>query len=140
MQNITMHAHTNTHATFLRRVLALDAASCLVMGVAMTGGAGLAADLLGLPALLLQAAGASLIPFAVAIAWLALRSVPPRAGVIAIIVCNAVWVADSLLMLEWFAPTTLGVAFILMQAAAVAVLAVLEWIGLRALERQRRSA
>ena len=89
MQNITMHAHTNTHATFLRRVLALDAASCLVMGVAMIGGAGLAADLLGLPALLLQAASASLIPFA---------------------------------------------------AAAVAVLAVLEWIGLRALERQRRSA
>jgi hypothetical protein len=48
-----------------------------------------------------------------------------------VVAVNAVWAADSLLLLlsGWVAPTALGVAFVLAQAAAVAVLAVLQALG-----------
>jgi hypothetical protein len=127
------HTTQTTNVTFLRRVLVLDAASCIGMGVLVTAGTGYLESLLGLPAPLLRTTGASLLPFAGVLIWLATRSVPPRAGVIAVIVCNAVWVIDSLALLAsgWLAPTALGTAFILAQAAAVAVLAVLEYVGLK---------
>ena len=57
----------------------------------------------------------------------------PRAGVWAVIVLNVVWVANSLLLLAsgWVAPALLGYAFVMGQAVVVAVLAELEFIGLR---------
>lgn len=123
--------------TFLRRVLAVDAASCIGMGTLMLAGAGTISDVLGLPASLLQTAGAALIPFGLVLAWLATRPVPPRAGVIAVIVCNVVWVAESLALLVggWIAPTGWGIAFVVAQAGAVAALTALEYIGLRAARR-----
>ena len=49
------------------------------------------------------------------------------------IVANAVWSADSLLLLVtgWVQPTAAGTAFVIAQAVAVAVYAELQFVGLR---------
>jgi hypothetical protein len=46
---------------------------------------------------------------------------------------NIIWIADSIavLLMGWFAPTGLGIAFVLAQAAAVALVTELEVIGLK---------
>jgi len=129
-----------TTPAFLRFALAVDAASCLAMGMLLLAGAGVIDSLLGLPGTLLRTAGATLLPFAAVLAWLATRPNPPRAGVIAVIVCNIVWVAESLILLigGWFAPSGWGVAFIVCQAAAVSALTTLEYAGLRGMRQTQR--
>lgn len=118
---------------FLRRVLAADAVSCLAMGLLCAAGAGGLAGPLGLSRALLLEAGLALLGCAAVIGWLASRQAAPRVLVLAVIAGNAAWVLGSLLLLvsPLAAQTTLGGAFVLVQAAAVAVLAELEWIGLR---------
>jgi hypothetical protein len=50
-----------------------------------------------------------------------------------VIALNALWVIDSvaLLFTGWVQPALFGYAFVLAQAAAVAVLAELEYLGLQ---------
>lgn len=115
---------------FLHRVLAFDAATCLGMGLILAFGAGALAGPLGLPALLLQLAGASLFPAGAFMAWIAARGAP-RPGTLVVIAGNALWVIGSLALFVWLRPTPLGTAFVLAQAAAVGVLAALEAAGLR---------
>ena len=57
----------------------------------------------------------------------------PVSAARAIVVLNALWVGASIVVaaLGWLSPTTLGVAFILVQAGAVAVLAEVQYLGLR---------
>jgi hypothetical protein len=57
------------------------------------------------------------------------RLAPP--AVWAVIACNALWAAGSLLLLAWLAPTLLGYVFVVAQATAVAVFGELQFIGLR---------
>lgn len=118
---------------FLRRVLIVDAAASAAAGAAMTLGANVAADVLGLPADLLRYAGIALLPFAALVAWIATRAAVPRAAVWAVIAANALWTLDSLWLLAsgWVAPTALGTAYVLAQAALVAGFAELEYLGLR---------
>ena len=118
---------------FLRRVLAADAATCAATGVLLLAGGSLLERLLGLPAALLVSAGLSLLPCAAFIAFVATREIMPRAAVWTIIVLNALWVVGSILLLTngGLAPTALGIAFVLAQAAVVAILAELEYVGLR---------
>lgn len=117
----------------LRAALALDAAASGVAGVVMLAGAGMLAPLLGLPAALLAWAGAALLPFALAVGLLARRAAPPRGPAWAVVGVNEAWVAASVALLlgGWVAPSALGVAFVLAQAAVVAVLAVLQALALR---------
>jgi hypothetical protein len=117
----------------LRQVLLVDAATGAVMGLLLVVTANLLAPLLGLSAALLDYAGLSLIPFAALVCWVASRQQLPRAGVWAIIACNVVWSADSILLLlsGYVALTVLGYAFVIAQALVVAILAELEYIGLR---------
>jgi hypothetical protein len=119
--------------TFLRRVLFVDAASCAVMGALLLFAAQLLADALALPAVLLREAGVVLLPFAAFVAWIATRTTMSRAAVWTVIALNALWVIESvaLLMTGRVAPNFMGYAFVLMQAAIVAVLAELEYMGLR---------
>ena len=116
----------------LRRILLADAlasgATGLLMAAAPLG------TLLGLPAGLLRAAGLLLLPYAVLVAWLALRHAPPpRRAVRAVVTANAIWAADSLVLLlsGQVAPTAVGTAFVLVQAAVVAGFAVLQALALR---------
>lgn len=120
-------------SSFLRRVLLADAAAGAATGLLMLFGAGLLEQLLGLPRALLQVAGLSLLPFAALIGYLATREQLSRKGVWAVIICNAIWVVDSVLLLlsGWVEPTRLGQAFVIAQALVVAIFAELEYFGLR---------
>ncbi len=118
---------------FLRNALALDAAACAATGLLLSLGAGALAGLLGFPAEFLRGAGLVLLPCAAGLAFLASRVRLPRLAVYAVIGINILWVVDSILILVagWFQPTALGIAFVLAQAAAVAVVTELEVIGLK---------
>jgi hypothetical protein len=119
--------------SFLRRVLWADALSAGAMGAMVLVLAAPLAPLLGLPASLLSDAGLVLIPFALFVGFLALRSQPWRAGVWIVIVLNTIWVIDSIVLLTagWAAPSALGYAFVIGQAVVVGVFAELEYVGLR---------
>lgn len=117
----------------LRTALALDAAACAGMGALLSLAAMPLSGLFALPPDLLRGAGLLLLPCAALLAWLAAHATVPRLAVLVVIGLNLLWVADSLalLMLGWFAPTGLGIGFVLMQAAAVLTLTTLEMTGLR---------
>lgn len=118
---------------FLRNALALDAAACAATGLLLSLGAGPLSGLLGFPGEFLRGAGLVLLPCAALLAFLAGRARLPRLAVYAVIGVNILWVADSVLILVagWFAPTTLGIAFVLAQAVAVGIVTELEVIGLK---------
>jgi hypothetical protein len=117
--------------TFLRRVLAVDATTCIATGCLLATAAGPLASMLGLSVDLLQYAGISLFPIAAFIAWVGLRSPVPSVGVWLVIAGNIGWVAGSALVLLMSSPTTLGYIFVVVQAVVVAALADVEFIGLR---------
>jgi len=118
---------------FLRNALALDAAACAATGLLLSVGAGALSGLLGFPVEFLHGAGLVLLPCAALLAVFAGRVRLPRLAVYAVIGVNILWIADSVLILVagWFAPTTLGIVFVLAQAAAVAIVTELEVIGLK---------
>lgn len=120
-------------STFLRRVLLADAATCAAAGLLMMLGAGLLEQFFRLPSGLSRYAGASLLPFAALLAYLATReNLSPRT-LWAVIIVNALWTVDSVLVLlaGWVEPNVLGSAFVVFQAVGVAAFAALEYLGLR---------
>jgi len=119
-------------SSFLRRVVLVDAATCVAMGLLLSLAANMLAPLLELPIRLLEYAGLSLLPIAAFIAWVATRSNLSRLGVRVVIAGNAAWVAGSALLLVsgWVSPNLLGSGFIAAQAATVVLLAGLEYVGL----------
>ncbi|WP_437729078.1 hypothetical protein [Sorangium sp. So ce861] len=122
-----------TSPHFLRRALLADAIVSGATGLLMVAAAAPLAGLTGLPEALFRWAGASLLPFAGLVAWLGTREKPARGAVVAVVVTNALWVVDSVLLLAlgWFEPTALGYAFVAAQALAVALFAEAQAIGLR---------
>jgi hypothetical protein len=118
---------------FLRRVLALDSASCLAIGLLLALGAGPLSALFGLGEGLLFGAGLLLLPLAAFIAWLASRAVPPSALVWPVIAGNAAWTVESFLLIsaESARITPLGTAFVATQAVAVLGVTLLEYVGVR---------
>jgi len=118
---------------FLRRVLIADALVSAVAGLAMAAGASPMQELFALPSSLLLAAGLALFPWAAALLWLARERDVPRAAVWAVIVLNVLWIVESIWVALGgsFHPNALGEAFIAVQALMVAVLAELEFIGLK---------
>ncbi|HEX8222728.1 MAG TPA: hypothetical protein VF605_02800 [Allosphingosinicella sp.] len=118
---------------FLRRILALDAASCALLGLLLSLDAAALSPLFGLGERLLLGAGLLLLPLAAFIGWLATRPSPPRPLVWLVIVGNVAWTAESFLLIatESGRITALGTAFVAGQAAAVLVVALLEYAGLR---------
>lgn len=117
----------------LRLALLGDAAASGATGLLMAAGAGPLAPLLGLPEPLLRGAGLVLLPYAAAVAWLGTRPAPGRGAVRAVVAINLLWAAECalLLALRLVAPTGLGVAFVLLQAAVVLGFALAQWTGLR---------
>jgi len=115
----------------LSTILLLDATTCVAAGALMAFGSNFVAGLTAIPAPLLTWAGLILFPIAALMAYVALQAAPPRPLVWLIVVGNIGWVAASLALFAVIAPNALGVAFILAQAAAVAVLALLEHSALQ---------
>ena len=120
---------TLSRTPLLRRTLWADAATCLGTGLLLAALAAPLSPLLGLPAALLQYAGLALLPIAAFIALTASR--PSPAMVWLVIAGNVLWVAGSVAVLFVFAPTALGMAFVIAQGVVVAVLAEVEYVGLR---------
>ena len=120
-------------SVLLRRVLLADAIVSAAVGALMALGAPALQGLLGLPSSLLMLAGVALFPYAAYLVWLATRTRVPRAAVWLPIVLNLVWALDCGLLLfgGLFAPTALGVAFIVLHVITVLAFAELEFVGLR---------
>ena len=118
---------------FLRRLLHVDAATSGVMGPLLLAAAPALEGPLGLPATLLREVGIALVPFAALLVWIARPARPSRRAAWWVVVANALWVVASvaLLLSGAVAPTGLGEAFVLAQAAVVAALAWLEYVALR---------
>lgn len=112
----------------LRLLLGADSLACLASGALLTAGSPWLPGLLGLPAALLVPAGVFLLVLG---AWLGLLSAGrglTRAAVRTVVTVNAVWVAATaaLGLGVLVDPHGFGTVFLLVQAAAVAVLAALE--------------
>jgi hypothetical protein len=128
---MTAIAASLDRTTFLRRVLLVDAATCIATGALLTIDAHTLSRLLGLPGTLLFYAGASLFPCAALMLLVALRASLWRAGAWVIVAGNVLWVLASAALLVAITPTALGYAFVIAQGVAVALLAELEYIGLQ---------
>jgi hypothetical protein len=118
---------------FLRYALLADAIASGATGLLLIVGAGLLDGLLGLPVALMREAGLLLVPYVALVAYVGTREAISRPAVQTIIALNVVWTICSigLLLTDYVAPTALGTAFVIVQAAAVAVFAELQFIGLR---------
>ena len=124
---------TGQSSSFLRRALLLDAAASGATALLVIVAAGLLEGLLGLPAALLRGAGLVLVPYVAFVIYAGTREAIPRPAVWTIITANALWAFASVLLLlsGLVAPTLLGYAFVIGQAAVVALLGELQYIGLR---------
>ena len=120
-------------SSFLRRALIADAAITGSTALALAAGAAILEGPLGLPANLLRGAGLSLLPFTAFLIFLLRRDPLPRGAAWFVVICNAVWAVDSLLLLftNWVDPTLLGQAFVVFQALIVAAFAEAQYVGLR---------
>lgn len=121
------------HPRYLQRVLLVDAIATGATAVKLALAADWLEPLLALPAPLLRGAGLSLVPFVLFVAMLSSRHAVPRGAMAAVVAINVAWVVASawLVVAGPYQPNTWGVAFVLLQAAVVAVFAELGWIGLR---------
>jgi hypothetical protein len=121
--------------SLLHLALLADAVASGAMGVLLAAGAAPLATWFGLPSELLRAVGLFLIPYAGLLAYLASR--PARSPLPAQIVVagNVLWAVGSMALLVsgLVSPTGLGLAFVIVQALAVAILAEAQLIGLKRL-------
>lgn len=119
---------------FLPRVMALDAASCALTGLAQLGFTEGLARLTGLPAGLLSGTGVFLLAYAALAALIARRQPVPRTLIGAVVVGNLGWAVGCVALMAAgpFALTALGMAWLLAQALTVVLLAEAQWMGLRA--------
>lgn len=125
-----------TDRTF-RRILAIDCLTCLVAGFLMVLASGALAAKTGLPTSLLLGAGMLLFPVAAFFAWLSRMSRLTPQLVWLGMIGNLAWIAASIAVLLLFSPTLFGFAFVIVQAAAVAVLATLEYACLMHADREQ---
>ncbi|MCF2434867.1 hypothetical protein LV779_09615 [Streptomyces thinghirensis] len=81
--------------------------------------------------------GGLMLTIGTGVALLAFRARPPSAWVLSVIVIGAVWVAASIasLTLDWWDTTTVGTAWIALQAAPVSLLSIFQLAALRARDR-----
>ena len=112
----------------LRTILTLDAIASGAMGLLLLLGATFLDGLFDLPVNFLRVTGAILLPWAGALIIAASRQPVSRAAVRAIAAVNLAWVAGSLVLLAsgWVDPSTLGIAFVIVQAIAVAGFAAIQ--------------
>ena len=117
----------------LRQALVADATTSAAFGLMMLIGAGPLSEIFGLPEMLLRIAGLVLLPYAAFIGWLGLREQIQKPIAWAVVLGNALWVVDSLLLLVsgWVSPTSAGYAFVIAQALVVLMYAEFQIVGLR---------
>lgn len=117
----------------LRRVLLADAALGLVTAVSLAGGHALYVELTALPGEVLLTGAGLLLVYVAALIFAGVRRPLARGVVRGIIVANALWVIASAAVLLVTTPSVFGIAYVVGQAAIVAVLAIAEGLLLRRL-------
>lgn len=120
---------------FLRAVVWFDASTGVLLGALHLLLTAPLAEWLGLPAGLLQVTGVMLLGYA-ALAIAIARSEPmPRGWLWVLIGGNLAWALASLVLLlgSTLTPTLLGQAYLLVHVVSVALLAELQWWGVRRL-------
>jgi hypothetical protein len=129
---------TAVRSNFLRTVIGLDAAACGLIGVAFAFDSSLLAEPLGLSPAFMQPLGLFLVAYAAGLLFLAARPSLPRAAVWTLTAFNAIWAIESfaIMGLGWIQPTTLGVAFIAVQAVAALIVGDLQYLALRRAKRE----
>jgi hypothetical protein len=117
----------------LRYALVGDALASGATGLLLLSSAGFLAVPLGLPEPLMRYVGLFLLPYAAVVAFVGIRETVMTGVIWVIITVNALWVADSILLLlsGWVTPTLLGTTFVIVQALIVAAFAEAQFIGLR---------
>lgn len=117
----------------LRGILMIDAAFSGVSGLSLALGAGPLAGFLGLPTPLVLGAGLFLLPYAALVALLGTRESLPRALVWFVVAGNILWAIESVVLLVsgQASPTSVGIAVVVAQALAVAIIAETQAIGLK---------
>jgi len=118
---------------FLRNVLRVDALSCIACGVLQMAFPAALARLLNLPEGLIAYTGEFLLVYAAVVAFVSTRKPLPRPVVWTLVAGNIGWALACVLLLAGgqVSPSALGVVYVLMQALTVAVLAELQYFGLR---------
>jgi hypothetical protein len=118
---------------FLRRAIQGDAIITGAMAALLVAAAGLLGSLLSLPESFLREVGVFLIVYAALVGFLGTRDLMPRVAVWLVIIANAIWAIDSIALLftGWVAPNMLGQAFVVAQAVSVAIIAELQYVGLK---------
>ncbi len=119
---------TTINRLSLRTTLLVDGIVSGVMGILFIAGAGILDGVLDLPTAFLRSVGVVLLPWFALLAVIATRHVIHRSSVRFVIGVNLAWVAASILLpfTGWVEPNALGVAFIIVQAMAVAVFALVQ--------------
>jgi hypothetical protein len=117
----------------LRLVLKLDAVATGAVGLLLLAADPALDGLLGLPISLLMPVKLFLIGYAAAIWVVATRPRVSRPAAWTAIAINLVYTVDTIVVevSGWFALTVLGTAFVLLQAAAVALFAAAQFYALR---------
>ena len=126
--------HTVTPSVLLKRALLADAVVSAGTALLQLAATQLLVAALELPRLLLVGTAEFALVYAAVLALLATRVRLWSAAVKFIVVGNLAWGGLSLALLFTgaLAPSSLGVAFVALQAAAVGLLAGLQWAGLKA--------
>ena len=117
----------------LRRTLTIDAVVSAASALLLLFAGDELAQWLAIPEMLLRYAAILLVPFAIYVGTLARRETVTRSGVAAVIGMNIAWVVASvwLVLARSVRPSPVGYVFIVGQALAVALLAELQYMGLR---------
>lgn len=112
----------------IRPLLAIDAATCALMGVFLAAASGPIADATNIPAVLLLAAGLALFPIALFMGAMGALKAPPAWATALVVAGNMGWVLASIALPAFglISPNALGWTFLLLQAGLVALVALLE--------------
>lgn len=114
-----------------RQAVLADAAASGAMAALFIAASGPVAQLTGLPAGFLFWVGIAFLPWVAALVLIGRSGA--ASGVEAVIAGNALWVVASIAVIPLgiFDLNALGVAFVIAQAVAVAILAELQFLGVR---------
>ncbi len=138
-QTVSNHQVQQSKVTFLRRALQSNALFSLLTGLAFIVAAGPIARFLGanIPSAIVFAVGVSLLPFGYGVYRVAAQSEIPLRHAGSITVMDITWVIGSylLLVLAWDVFSVAGRWFVALQAEAVFTFAVLQFIGMRRLQK-----
>lgn len=122
---------TSVHPSpLLRHALQLDAAGSAALGALQVAAAPSFAAWLQLPHALVFETGLVMLPYALALFWLARRTSLPAAAAAAVVALNLLWAAGAVVAFVWAAPSLPGTGLLALHVVWVVAFAALQARGL----------